>query len=61
MDFLLKLYILCLCVFYGIVGAFYHWKMEIYPNPLDNYECCDNPDCGCGGQTIRDTWLKLRK
>jgi len=58
MDKLVKLWILVLIICDGVTGAVRHWSNDIWPHNLDEYHCCDGKMCMCGGETIREQWVK---
>ena len=56
-DFFIKMNILYISLF----GAYEEWKREIWDRELDENFCCDGRECGCGGESVRDSWKMSRR
>ena len=51
-----KLKILKSMIFCGVLVAYRTWKTEVWPNDLDDYDCCSGRECLCGGYTIKECY-----
>ncbi len=46
-------------LYYFLLQGYEAWRAEIWDRDINGLYCCDDSDCACSGESVRDTYNYL--